>query len=98
VEWPGLDDLPILSASCFAGSIVAPGEIYLAIGQFAPPIFPGTREEQAERLQGLDVLTARPLVRLMLSPQRAKELIQLLQAALANHQMAVDAEVADNAT
>lgn len=83
VTWPGLEELPILLATSFATSLLSEHEILLAIGQATAPIIPGDEETQASALMALESIEARPVARLVLSPQRAVELIELLSKVVA---------------
>jgi hypothetical protein len=83
VTWAGIEELPILLATSFATSLLSESEILLAIGQAAAPIIPGDEETQARTLSDLESIEARPLARLVLSPQRAVELIDLLSKMVA---------------
>ena len=87
VEWEGLDSLPIHAATTFVAGANAIGEINLAIGQTSAPVFAGTPEEQTAKLMAVTSVNARPLVRLMMTPWRVKELISILQFALDQHEL-----------
>ena len=84
--WVGRDDLVVEAANQFLAQIAGPHEIILAIGHVAPPITLGTPEEQATQLQALPFVQVRAMLRLSLSEHRLRELIDVLQQVLANHQ------------
>jgi hypothetical protein len=97
LEWAGLEDLPILAATNFATAVVASNEIMLVIGQAVPPILSGTAQEQADKIMELDVVTAHPLVRVLLTPKRVQDLIGMLNVTLAQHGQVVELENARRA-
>jgi hypothetical protein len=83
--WIGLDDTPIELANVFQAQVSAPGEIILNIGQTAPPALSGTPEERAAQIEKISFVQSRTLGRLALTPHRVREMITLLQQALAGH-------------
>jgi hypothetical protein len=85
VTWDGIDELPMLAATTFACGVLGPGEIMLAIGQAAPPIFAGDPQEQERLINAIDSINARPVARVVMSPARAVELIASLQQAVNAH-------------
>lgn len=92
LDWHDVDALPILAANCFAVSVPRAGDIYLAIGAATPPIFPGLPEQQLLKLRELQSMHVQPLVRMILSPERARELINALRTAVENNEKAREIE------
>jgi hypothetical protein len=90
--WVGLEDLSIQMTSQFVAQIAAPNEIILGFGQSAPPMIFGTPEEQRAQLQALRFIQVRPTARLALTAFRVKELIDVLQQTLNNHNTAFGGE------
>lgn len=82
LDWADVDSLPLYSATNFVTGALSRDEIMLVIGQAAPPIFPGTGQEQVDQLKDVEVIQARALARFILAPGRAESLIAVLQSAL----------------
>jgi len=89
LEWVDVESMPITALTNVYTAVNAPNEILLLLGQATAPLFSGTPAQQTAKLRQLHTIKCHPLARLMLSPQRALELIGVLQAALANNAIIV---------
>lgn len=85
VVWVGLEDTPIQLANTFQVQVSAPGEILLNVAQTAPPTLIGTPEERSTQIRALPFVQARTIGRMALTPHRVRELVGILQQALAGH-------------
>ncbi len=75
VQWP--DDLsatPVQVGNIF-GFQASPDGVVLTIGQGLAALTNGTPEEQQEALSSMTTVTAQPLVRILMTPQRLQELL-----------------------
>ncbi len=81
----GADALPILYANAFYLQSSGDGVFVLTAAQAAPPIFPGTPEEQQQQLLKLDAISGKALVRVAMSAVKIAELVAILQGAHARH-------------
>ena len=83
LRWRNLESLPVLAANQTLVQVDQaagrPDLVLLVFGHVAPPAVIGTAEEQAAQMAELSEIAVQPLVRLSLSPQRLRELVQLLQ-------------------
>ena len=83
-QWVGVDDVPLLVANQFAVQLgagspeVAPEDLFLVVGQVAPPLLVGTEEEQRAQFAEVTAVPIRTLARLSLTRQRAVELAAAL--------------------
>jgi hypothetical protein len=90
ISWDQAEDLPLQFANQFAvqwgsgaGADQVPDGIYLTVGTIAPPIFTGTPEQIQRQLdKHSKSVPVRPLIRLVISAERAEELVALLQTTL----------------
>jgi hypothetical protein len=83
--WLGVEDVPILLANAFVSQFDPQSRdaLTLTIGQVTFPAISGsTPEERAEQVQQIAYVPIKPIVRLGLTPRRARELIATLQANL----------------
>jgi hypothetical protein len=83
VNWDEAAALPTMAANAF---LVAqtPYEFIITAGFITPPIF--AVQPTPEQLAKIKSVTAKPIVRLALSPGRVVELVQALQQQLAVYQ------------
>ncbi len=94
VSWETLDEMPLEAVNTFLAGLIGPNEVFLALGQAAGPTISGSeaqQQEQIERVQELDSITARPLIRVMMTTQRMRELVGVLEKTLAAHDRATGA-------
>lgn len=82
LDWSGLDGMPLETATALVAGVIGPGEIFLAIGQSAPPLFIGELADQVRQMREIKSIRVRPITRVVFSPARVRELIGHLQAAL----------------
>ena len=82
-RWVGADELTILAPNQFAVNYQAIGvEFQLSIGQVAPPVLSGDREQQKRQIEAIDFVPVRPIARFALTRETAAMLIGALQEAL----------------
>lgn len=85
VVWLGPEDVPILYVNAFVSQFDQQtlDSLILTVGQLTPPAIVGaTSDERREQLEQVAYVPIKPVVRLGLTPARAKELIATLQANL----------------
>lgn len=85
VEWIGAEEATIHFANQALGQIVQRGEIVLTFGQAVPPILSGTPEQQVEQVRQISSIQAKTVARLVLTPERVRELVDILQVTLDNY-------------
>lgn len=93
VAWIGPEDIPILHANAFVSQFDPQTleSLTLTVGQMTPPAIMGaTEEEREEQARQITFVPIKPIVRLALTPARAKELIAILQANLDQLAIAAD--------
>jgi hypothetical protein len=83
-EWVDADQLPIELANQFACVFLGSREFVLSIGQASPPILLGTDEEREEQLRGISSIPIHTIARLVLTDERIRELIGVLEQSLDN--------------
>jgi hypothetical protein len=81
LDWTAAIDLPIFYATSFVASPLGPDELVLNIGQVLPPIFTGTQEQQNRQAHGLKTVKVNPVAKILLNPNRIRELIKVLEDA-----------------
>ena len=82
-RWVGADELTILAPNQFAVNYQAIGvEFLLSIGQVAPPVLSGDREQQKRQVEAIDFVPVRPIARFALTRETAAMPIGALQEAL----------------
>jgi hypothetical protein len=85
LAWMGPEDVPINAANAFVSQYDPQTLDYLilTVGQLTPPAIVGaTPEEREEQVRNVAFVPIKPIVRLGLTPARARELIATLQANL----------------
>src|SRR3954464_6601258 len=85
VAWFGVEDMPILLGTAFVSQFDAQtlDSLTLTVGQVTFPAITGTTDqEREEQLQSVAFVPIKPVVRLALTPARARELIATLEANL----------------
>lgn len=85
IVWLGPEDVPILHANAFVSQFDAQtlDSLTLTIGQMTQPAIGGaTAEEREEQVRQIAFVPIKPVVRLALTPARARELIATLAANL----------------
>jgi hypothetical protein len=85
VAWLGPEDVPILHANAFVSQFDPQtlDTLLLTVGQMTPPAIAGaTDQERQEQARAISYVAIKPIVRLALSPARARELIATLEANL----------------
>jgi hypothetical protein len=85
VAWLGPEDVPILHANAFVCQFDPQtfDSITLTVGQLTPPAITGaTPEEREEQVRNVSFVPIKPIVRLALTPARARELMATLDANL----------------
>lgn len=85
VAWIGPEDVLILHANAFVSQFDPQtlDSLTLTIGQMTPPAIVGaTAEEREEQARQVTFVPIKPIVRLALTPARARELIATLEANL----------------
>lgn len=82
VAWIGLEQAPIFAVNQLIAQ-TNQGEVFLTFGQVSPPVLVGEPESQKEQLQNLGPLSVRPVVRLMLTPARLKEIAGVINDLVA---------------
>lgn len=84
VAWIGPEDVPIHTANAFVSQFDTTLDLLiLTVGQVTPPAILGsTVEERKEQAQNVAFVPIKPIVRLGLTPARAREVIATLQANL----------------
>ncbi len=87
LAWIDVDDAPITLANSFVGQFQQE-EIILTIGQLAPPMLFGNKEEQLGQAEKIAYVPVRTVSRLVLTRQRAVELIKILNETLAKYDTA----------
>jgi hypothetical protein len=86
VAWLGPEDVPILHANAFVCQFDPQtfDSLTLTVGQLTPPAITGlTQEEREEQARNVAFVPIKPVVRLALTPARARELAATLEANLA---------------
>lgn len=85
VVWLGPEEVPILHANAFVSQFDPQtlDSLTLTVGQMtAPAIAAATPEEREEQIRQVAYVPVKPVVRLALTPDRARELVATLQANL----------------
>jgi hypothetical protein len=85
VAWIGPEDVPIHTANAFVSQFDSQtlDLLILTVGQLTPPAIQGTTvEERKEQAENVAFVPIKPIVRLGLTPARAREVIATLQANL----------------
>jgi hypothetical protein len=85
VAWLGVEEVPILLATAFVSQFdpVTLDSLTLTVGQVTMPAIMGNSDkERQEQIERIAYVPIRPIVRLGLTPARARELIATLQANL----------------
>jgi hypothetical protein len=92
VEWPETVDLPpvfvnqmVASLGASAGPNAVPDSIELLFGMASSPLFVGSDAVVAERLASLTSVPVVPHARLVMSRERAEELLNVLATTLARY-------------
>jgi hypothetical protein len=83
--WLGVEDVPILLANAFVSQFDAQtlDALILTVGQVTMPAITGaTLEEREEQARQVAFVPIKPIVRLALTPARAREVIATLEANL----------------
>jgi hypothetical protein len=83
LAWMGPEEVPIYAANAFVSQYDPQTLDYLilTVGQLTPPAIIGaTPEEREEQVRNVAFVPIKPVVRLGLTPTRARELIATLQA------------------
>lgn len=78
LEYVGIDEAPLIFANNFLAQ-AQQDEIVLLIGQVAPPIVTGNREEQLEQLRRIVSVRSQIVARFVFSRTRLDELITTLE-------------------
>lgn len=98
-EWVGVDDFTlqyinqiVAQLGVVAGDPAVPDSIHLMFGTAAQPVFVGSPERVAALAAQLQVLPIKPVVRLVMSRERAEELLQILVQTLAQYDLVKDAK------
>jgi hypothetical protein len=85
LSWENLDQVPVFAANQFIAQLEVsdpqqgPPALVLTAGYLAPPLLPGTPEEQRNAAAALKRLTVRPIARFSIPAARAAELAQIIQ-------------------
>ena len=85
VVWLGAEDVPILYVNAFVSQfdVQTLDSLIVTIGQLTPPAIMGmTDDERREQAEQIAYVPIKPVVRLGLTPARARELIATLEANL----------------
>jgi hypothetical protein len=86
VVWVGAEELPVHFLNQYL-AVVAHGEIFLTLGTLMPPAIMGeTMAERRSQAESIGFLQVKPIVRLGFTPERLKELIEVLQQTVANYE------------
>lgn len=80
--WVGYDELPILYANQFLVQYQQERSFVLGIGQGTAPPLIGSPEEIAEQIAQIEFVPIKPLLRIALTEEKARELLAVLQASL----------------
>jgi hypothetical protein len=85
VTWTGAEDMPVLFANHFVAQVDR-GEVFLTAGQLTPPMLVGTQEERIEQAGMIQFLPIQTVARIGFTPDRLRELIQVLEITLQNYE------------
>ncbi len=83
--WLGVEDVPIQLATAFVSQFDPQmlDSLTLTVGQVTFPAISGpSQEERDEQVKNIAYVPIKPVVRLGLTPARARELVATLQASL----------------
>lgn len=86
ITFESVGDLPILLANAFSIQASGDGSFVFTIAQAAPPIFTGNPDEQQRQLAQIKSINGRVLARLVITPAKMKELVDLLQGTLQTYE------------
>ena len=75
-----------------AGDPAVPDSIHLVFGVVTQPVIVGTPEQVMEKVAQIRVVPIKPVVRLVLSRERAEELLQVLAQTTSQYDMVKDAK------
>jgi hypothetical protein len=92
IAWLGVEEVPILHANAFISQFDAQtlDTLILTVGQVTLPAITGaTEEEREEQVRQVSFVPIKPIVRLALTPARAREVIATLQANLDQLEQAI---------
>ena len=85
--WVGVDDLPIQLASQFLSQISGPGRGHHHGRPGGSSDYPRhTPEEQAAQASAISFVQVRAMVRLSMTPHRVRELVEVLNKTLEQHE------------
>jgi hypothetical protein len=85
VVWLGVEGVPIQFATAFVSQFDPQtlDSLTLTVGQVTfPAISAATQEERQQQLENVSYVPIRPIIRLGLTPARARELVATLEANL----------------
>ena len=86
VVWVGADDLPVHHVNQFV-TTVSPTEVFMTIGTLVPPPLMGSSpEERLEQAKRLDFVQIRPVARVAMTEQSARDLMRILKQTLDNYE------------
>jgi len=91
VIWAAVEELPVFRANQFLlqGEPSVSGDlagVLMTVGYAAPPVLPGTPEEQAEAARSLGGIVPKTLARFSLGLDSAKQLSDLLLQHIARYE------------
>lgn len=96
VEWGNVADVGptfvnqvIATLGVPAGEASVPDSINLIFGHAAAPLFTGTPEQIHAKVDALQSVLVRPVARLVMSRERAEELLQVLAQTVSQYDAAV---------
>lgn len=81
LDWSGADALPAAYSNQALAQLTA-NEVYLTFGQAIAPAFAGPPEEQQRQAEALQSVPVMPLSRIVMTPESASQLLQVLGEVL----------------
>lgn len=73
-----IEGVPLLYSNAFWLQGTDDSMFVLNVGQYAPPLIPGTNEERGRKLEALPEFHAKTIARLALTPDKLRSLASLL--------------------
>ena len=85
IVWVGNEDVPIYAVNNFTAQYTERDEFLLTLGQITPPLLLGSDEEKRAQAEKISYVGVTAVARIGLNRHRVKQLIEVLQQNLANH-------------